>query len=139
MPATITPQPVASTGVQAGDVAVGTNNQLARVGQATRTGGGQLGPCRTITANDFLASTDTFVFADVSGGSVQLTLPLLSEYSSLFAFVRQQVSGAGNSFTVVPNPGGSDTIDGNASLTVTKMVMLVRYNNQKWTAVVIEN
>lgn len=138
MPAPILTQPIASApGVPASTVAVATSNQLQRVSQASRSGAGQTGGARIITANGSVASTDTFVGADTTSNMVTLTLTKVSEYRSAI-FRTQRYKGA-NTFTVLPNPNTSDTIDGNASLVVTKMVELFPIDNATWHFVVVEN
>lgn len=134
MPGTIQPQPLPAQGVQPADIAIAATVQLTRVGQATRAGAGQSGGVRIITADTFMASTDTAVLADTTASTVALRLPKVSEYTRMFGYV-QRYAGA-NAFTVTPR--GSDTIDGAGSLTVTKMVMLFPITNSVWHAVVIQ-
>lgn len=134
MPATIIPQPIPSTaGVTPSQVAVATSNQQSRIGQATRAGAGQSGGARIVSASGSISSTDTYVGADTSGAAVTLTLPKVSEYRSLIVYVEQYV--AGHTLTLAARSG--DTIDGAATLTVTKMVKVFPVSNSDFHAVVI--
>ena len=134
MSATIITQPIASSpGIPAGTVAVATTNQLSRVSQATRSGAGQLGGARIITADTNISSTDTYLGADCTANAVTLTLTKVSEYRSAIYYAEQYK--AGHTFTIAAR--GADTIDGAGTLVVTKLVKLFPIDNATWHVVVI--
>jgi hypothetical protein len=121
MPAPIQAQPVPATpGIDPSVVATATSVQLARLGQATRSGQGTTFGSRVVTGTGYITSTDTWIGADTSGGACTQYLPLVSAYRANGYEVEQYV--AGNTFTVACQ--GSDTIDGSATLSVTKRVAI---------------
>ena len=137
MPATIQPQPLPATGVQPADIAIAATVQLSRVGQATRAGAGTTSAGRIVTADTFVASTDTLLLGDTTSNTVTLRMPRVSEYRrNEWEFERY--AGA-NTFTVIPRPGSSDTIDGGGSVVVTKRIKISAINNATWHVVVTGN
>lgn len=134
MPATIIPQPIPSTpGVTPTQVAVAASNQNQRIGQATRAGAGQSGGARIVTAAAAIASTDTYVGGDTTAAGFTITLPKVSEYRNMIVYV--ELYAGANVLTLAAR--GADTIDGGASIAVTKMVKVFPVTNAKWHAVVV--
>jgi hypothetical protein len=99
-------------------VAVASTTQFKRTSQALRSAGGAVGSRRTVKSDTFVSSTDTQVMGDTSGGPVNMRLYRVSEYPTARTKFERKV-GASN-FTITCR--GSDTIDGSASITVTKTV-----------------
>ena len=135
MPTNIPSPKLATTDVDAEEVATQTQVALRRQNQAVRQGAGQAGGIRIVDADGGIASTDTFVLGDTTVATVTLTLPLVSEYTRMYVFV-ERYAGA-NTFTVAPR--GTDTIDGGGSITVTKFTILFPAVKGDWHAIVLGN
>lgn len=133
MPAISRPKPIASDGVEAGDVATATTQQLKLMGQATGVGAGLTGAVRTVTARTYISSTDFIVRGDTTAAGFTLTLPTVGEYSRNFWLVIR--SAGANTLTLAAR--GTDTINGGASITVTNMVIVYAVNNSSWIATTI--
>lgn len=130
MPGISRPKPIPSEGVEAGDVATAVTSQLRLMGQVTAQGAGLTGAVRTLTAAASISSTDLIV--RIPNG-ITATLPMVGEYSRNFWLVKA-VSGIG---TLAAR--GSDTIDGGASISVTKMRIVYAISNSAWESVIWEN
>lgn len=128
------PTKIPSDDVDAEDVAVATSLQLRRAGQATGQASGMIGAIRTVTAAGYISSTDTIVRGNTTAAGFTLTLPRISEYAKMIVYVVRS-SGA-NTLTVASR--GTDTIDGGASIAVTKMRMIYPTNNSAWESRVVE-
>lgn len=70
----------------------------------------------TKTSSYSITATDTVIFADASSGAVAITLPLASGNAGYRFYVKRVDSTYANGCTVVRS--GSDTIDGQASLSL---------------------
>lgn len=119
------------------ELARAQNLESRRVQDSLNKAGGTIGNCRYVTASTYLATTDSFVFVDTTGGAVVLTLPLTTEcIGNLFCVKR--VAGA-NALTV-QRRGASDTIYDTAaasstSITVTTPRWLVSARRNRWEEV----
>lgn len=108
---------------------------IKRVSQGVKAGAGQTGGIRTVDADTFISSLDTLLRGDTTSAGFTLTLPLVSEYTrGIFEVVR---SAGANTLTVAAR--GSDTINGGASITVTKLTKIYPVDNASWEAVEIGN
>lgn len=135
MPAQSRPVPLPVTGVDATTVATAATQANKRTASAINTGAGTVGGVRTVTAATYIASTDTIVQGDTTAAGFTLTLPLVSEYTrNIFYVVR---SAGANTLTLAAR--GSDTIDGGASVAITKLRMVYATTNSTWISRVIEN
>lgn len=133
MPAISRPKPIPAEGVEAGDVATATTQQLRLMGQATAHGAGLTGAVRTLTAAASIASTDFIVRGDTTAAGFTLTLPRVGEYSRNFWLVIR--SAGANTLTLAAR--GSDTINGGATVAVTSMVVVYAVSNSAWIATTI--
>jgi len=135
MPAQLRPVPLPSDGVDSTAVAISSTVANKRTAAALNQGAGLIGGVRTLTEDDFISSTDGIVQADCTAGNITLTLPEVGEYARNWWFLRR--SAGANTFTVAAR--GSDQIDGGASITVTKMVLVFAVTNADWQSVILEN
>lgn len=133
MPGIARPKPIPADGVEAGDVATATTQQLKLMGQVTAQGAGLTGAVRTLSATGFIASTDFIVRGDTTGAGFTITLPKVGEYSRNFWLVIR--SAGANTLTLASR--GSDTINGAASIAVTSMVIVYAVSNSAWIATTI--
>lgn len=122
------PPQIPTSGVDVGGVAAASTVVSRRMNTSLRQAGGQSGSGRTVTADTFISTTDTFVWADTTANTVSLTLPAVKEYTRMWVIV-ERTAGA-NALTILPR--GTDTIDSGASLVVTKPVMLTPKDNATW-------
>ena len=111
------------------NVAQGTTVQLKNIQQRLKQGGGVFNARRKVTASDLISSTDQVILADTTAIAIAMRLPKASEYPFMQVYVTK-TAGA-NALTVTPRTG--DTIDGAASLTVTKTVLLQPKDKTTWT------
>lgn len=122
--------PIPSRNVDASQVAIASTISQRRMNTAINQASGIAKQNRIITASTFLSSVDGSVFADTTGGNITLTLPRVKEYTKMVITV-QRKAGA-NTLTVAPNPLSSDTIDGGASVTVTKSTVFTPQTSTDW-------
>lgn len=119
------------------ELARAQNLESRRVQDSLNKGGGTIGSSRYVTASTYIASTDSFVFVDTTGGAVTLTLPLTTEcIGNLFCIKR--VAGA-NTLTV-QRRGSSDTLydtsaSSSTSVTVTTPRWFVSARRNRWEEV----
>lgn len=122
--------PIPSQNVDAGQVAVASTLSQRRMNTAFSQAGGSAKQNRTVAASTFLSSTDATVFADTTAGAVTLTLPRVKEYTKMEITVQR--SAGINVLTVAANTLSSDTIDGAASVAVTKSTTFTPSTNTMW-------
>lgn len=100
-----------------------TRLAIGSTGQALRVSGGvpawgsvdEQFATSTKTSNYTIGASDTVIFADATSGSVTITLPVASGLAGYKFFVKR-VDNSSNTCTVARS--GSDTIDGQTSLTI---------------------
>lgn len=112
-------------------VAQAANLEGRRLERSINQAGGTVAARRTVSADTFISSTDSYVFGDTSGGVVTLTLPKASQYPNTLLCVKR-VAGA-NTLTLAARSG--ETIDGSASVTVTTARYFIPASTTLWTEV----
>jgi hypothetical protein len=113
------------------------NMESRRVQDALNKAGGTSGNPRYVTSSTYIASTDSYIFADTTGGAITLTLPLTTECMGS-TFCIKRVAGA-NALTV-QRRGSSDNIYNTSaasatSITVTTPRWLVAARRNRWEEV----
>lgn len=134
MPGKSRPIPLPTDGVDAPAVAAAATLANKRTAVAINQGAGFIGGVRTVTGSTYVASTDTIIRGDTTAGAVTLRLPRISEYSRNF-FLVVRAAGA-NTLTLATR--GSETIDGGASVAITKLRLVYPVTNSAWETRVIE-
>jgi len=132
MPGQSRPQPI--VGQSPGDLAASATVQNKRTASVINVGAGSNGGVRTVTAATFISSTDSLVRGDTTSAGFTLTMPRVSEYPRNTWFIQR--SAGANTLTLAAR--GSDTIDGAASITVTKMRKIFAVDNSSWITTVVE-
>ncbi len=134
MPSKARPIQLPASGVDASGVAVASTLANKRTAVAINQGAGFIGGVRTVTGSTYVSSTDTIVRGDTTAAGFTLRLPRISEYSRNFFLV---VRSAGvNTLTLATR--GTETIDGGASVAITKMRLVYPTTNSAWETRVIE-
>jgi hypothetical protein len=73
-----------------------------------------------------MTTNDTVVFADASGGSnITINLPAVSSSINGYRFYIKRVDGSSNTVTIARAVGGSETIDGQTSITLNMQYMAI--------------
>lgn len=72
-------------------------------------------PVRTLTSSDTLGYDDYFVMCNAAGGAITVSLPAAASWSGM-AYLVKKTDASGNLVTIDPN--GSETIDGQSTLTI---------------------
>ena len=116
-----------------------TRLPVGSTGQALRVSGGvpawassdDAYATSTKTANYTIGSSDTVIFADATSGNVTITLPLASGLTGYKFFIKR-IDNTSNTCTVTRT--SSDTIDGQASLTIDQQYtsLMVVSNGTAW-------
>jgi hypothetical protein len=111
----------------------GSNGSVLKVASGLPSWGSINGSFTTSTqtSNYTITSTDTVVFADATSGNVTITLPAASGLTG-YRFYVKRVDSAGNTVTVARS--GSDTIDGQTSVTMSMQYMAIGLvsNGSNW-------
>ena len=113
------------------------NIESRRVQDALNKAVGTIGNPRYITSSTYIASTDSYLFVDTSGGAVTLTLPKTTECMGA-TFCIKRVAGA-NTLTVQRRGSTDNIYDTSAasatSITVTTPRWLVAARRNRWEEV----
>lgn len=122
------PAPLPTQNANAPAVASAATVALRRMNTALRQAGGAVAAGRTVTDDTYVSSTDGYLLGDTTANDVTLTLPFVAEYTRMVVTIAM-LAGA-NTLTVAAN--GTDTIDGAASITVTKATTLSPTDSSTW-------
>lgn len=96
-------------------LAAGSNGKTLRVASGLPAWSDATFTTATKTADYTVTATDTVIFADATSGNVTITLPTASSNSG-YRFYIKRIDNSGNTCSVVRS--GSDTIDGQTSVTI---------------------
>lgn len=97
-------------------LAAGTNGKTLRVASGLPAWSDETFATSTKTADYTITGTDVVIFANAASGNVIITLPTAASFSG-YRFYVKRIDSSGNSVSIARS--GSDTIDGQTSVTVT--------------------
>jgi hypothetical protein len=96
-------------------LAAGANGKTLRVASGLPAWSDATFATSTQTSNYTITGTDVVVFANAASGNVTITLPLAASFGG-YRFYVKRIDSSGNTVSIARS--GSDTIDGQTSVTV---------------------